>query len=207
MAKQSPAIPEPELPEIPRYNPANYDGEQGWEALAQEADDVLGYDQAKDELFDALEGVPFIITRLTFRPGIVRPDGSQGYFAWAETVIAPKNVLERRRVDLSRLPFEPLDHVGWVDGSTGIYRQLVSYLEAKKFIVLPEGPADGKMGESRFDVPITEWTDIRSGDLRFTATGDAIYIVDIRLNCKRGIRRSEYQNDYTETGSVTRYIA
>ena len=206
MTKGTPAIPDPDLPEVPRYNPVDYDGESGWEKLVSEADNVLGYDQAKDELFDALEGVPFIITRLTFRPGIVRPDGSQGYFAWAETVIAPKTMLERKRIDVGRLPFDPGDHVGWVDGSTGIYRQLVAYLEAKHYVTLPEGPADGKMGESRFDVPIPEWPDIHVGAIQYTTSGDAVYQADIRLFCKRGIRRSEYDNNYTNTGSVTRYI-
>lgn len=197
---------EPEFPEIPRYDPATYPGDVGWESLLSEADEVLGYDLAKEELFDALEGVPFMITRVTLRPGITRNNVKANYTS-AECVIAPEATLKRRRVNMETMPFEPGELVLFNDGSTGIHRQIVQYLEAKKFISLPEGPDGGKMGESRFDVPVAEWTDIRYGELRFTEQGDAVYTADIRLFCKRGIRRSEYDNDYTETGSVTRYLA
>src|SRR5690348_1760549 len=54
---ESPVEPERFDPNVPN----------AWEVAVQDADVPLGHDLAKSEILDALEGVPFLITRLTFR--------------------------------------------------------------------------------------------------------------------------------------------
>jgi hypothetical protein len=184
-----------------RYNPVT----DSWDTLLQEADEVLGHDLAKDEILDALENVPFLITRVTFRPSDM---GIRKNYVTCECVVASRDLLERRRVNLATLPFDPGDHIVFNDGSTGIYRQIVAYLYGKGFIALPDPVvANGKAGESSFDLPPDKWADMHAGELRYTPTGDAIYIADVRILAKRGIRISDgYENEWTKDGK-TRYLA
>jgi len=185
-------------------------GMESWEDLRQGADQVQGSDLAKDALLDALSGVPFLIYRLTTRPGIVRRtksgDIKQFDYVSCEIVLADETEMKRRRIDLANLPFSPGDQVVFNDGSTGIWRQVVAYLHARGFIVLPEGPTGGPTGESIYDLPVTDWTDIKHGELQYDVQGNAIYIADVRLLCPRGLRISEYTNEFNPDGSKTRYL-
>ena len=205
MATKSPAkssdAPEVTFREPAPYNPVS----DSWDDLTQGADEILGHDLAKDEILDALEGVPFMITRLTFRTSDV---GNRKNYVTCECVIAPRELLERRRVNLATLPFDAGDHVVFNDGSTGIYRQMVAYLHAKGFIALPDPVVqNGKAGESSYDLSPSEWADVNAGDMRYTESGEAIYIADVRILAKRGIRVSDgYENEWTKDGK-TRYLA
>jgi hypothetical protein len=187
---------------IPAYLPGT-----DWDAEVSRADAVAGHDLAKDDLLDALVGVPFMITRLTFRKGMKRKDGVQAAYASCETVIGSDQALRRRRVNMQDLPFEPGGQVIFNDGSTGIYRQVVEYLAAKGMISLPEGATKGAYGESIFDTPPIGWTEVHDGELTFDDDGWADYAVNIRLVCPRGLRVSEYENEYNPNGSKTRYLA
>lgn len=176
-----------------------------WDSLYAESDVVRGYDLAKDKLFDALTGVPFVITRVTFRRGKVR-DKRQFAYVSCETMIAPESVLAKRRVNIADLPFDPGALVVFNDGSTGIYRQIVAYLEARGFITLPEGPDNGPHGTVRFDCPPSEWAEIHAGEASTDEDGFFTYTANIRLACPRGLRLSTYENDYNPDGSTTRYL-
>lgn len=181
-------------------------GAEDWESTS---DQVAGHDLAKDQLLDALVNVPFKVTALTFRRGTKKPgvEWDPAYVS-CETVIAPEHVLKRRRVDMSMMPFEPDSQVVFNDGSTGIYRQIVAYLAAKGIISIPETlPEAGGYGETRYDLPPSEWSEIHAGELTYSDDGFAEYVVSIRLTCPRGLRLSEYENDYNPSGNKTRYLA
>lgn len=202
-----------------RYNPAVDD----WDSMAGEAHTVMGYDLAKDELADELAGVDFLITRLIFRPGVVRKVGTEKkQFAYvsAEAVINP--VLNLKKVNigrkgselpeiqsLSELPFGPGDHVVINDGSTGIYRQCTQYLESTGLIRIGSKlPEQGEMGECRYDLPPSDWEATSDAiQYRIAANGTETHTADIRLRCPRGLRISRYDNEYTngET-ATTRYL-
>jgi len=212
--------------QVSRYNPALND----WNSLIAEADEILGYELAKDELADELVGIPFIVTRMQFRPGVNRPTGEmkdgkpvlkQGAYCTFECVLAPEFNLTRINVarsgsglgkllTLEVVPFGPGEHVVLNDGSTGLYRQGVEYLAAKGYIVLPEPiVATGPMGMCSYDLIPDEWQDIRAGEIRYDEDGFGLYEVQVRLFAKRGLRLSEYENEYTAPGeqAKTRYFA
>jgi hypothetical protein len=203
-----PDAPVIQMPE--RYNPAVHD----WGTLIEGADTVLGADLVSGtenwELFDALQGVPFMITRVVYRPSDFGGATEANYVS-CEAVLAPASILVRKHVDLSTLPFDPGGMVIFNDGSTGIARQITEYLHAAGYIVVvPDGTdlqPGGKKGESSFDLPVSKWAHIRAGDMRFGPDGQPAYSADVRLNCPRGIRISEgYENAYTKDGK-TRYLA
>lgn len=187
------------------------------------ADEAEGRELVKDERTDELAGptndkgrrgpgVPFVITRLTFRKGLPDPKVKGRYFAYVscEAVVADVPYLESRKLSLDWSHFRPGDHIVFNDGSTGIYRQVVEYLATKQYITLPEGPAGGPKGESRYDLPPGEWVDVNVGALSRGEVGSVdegfdTYQVDVRLFCPRGLRLSDYESEFGE--ATTRYIA
>lgn len=195
--KASTELANPATQEVEAFDPSTFD----WDTLIQSADVVAGADLAKDELKLALVGIPFVATRVVFRPGAARKS-----YVSTELVIGSADVLKRRRIDMSTLPWEPGQSVVFNDGSTGVRRQLAQYLEAKGWITLPDGPEGGKLGESKYDVPPEEWVDITNGEIYFDENGRGIYTANIRLSCPRGLRKSEYTNDENPDGSVTCYF-
>lgn len=190
---------EPAAQKFDRYDPVS----MSWDDLASTAHEVLGADLAKDELMDALVGVPFIITRVTFRRGIKR-NGYQAAYVSCEAVIAPESELRKRRVNLDNLPFAPGGSVVFNDGSTGIYRQVVAYLRAAGFITLPDGPEEGESGVSIYDLAPADWTAVNIGELGADSDGFTTYDANIRLKCPRGLRLSTYTNDAGD--AKTRYF-
>lgn len=184
--------------EIEPYNPAV----DTWDALIQSADETIGYELISGEAADKLIGVPHLITRVIFREGILRKGETyKDDYVSCEAVVAPEEVIKQRhvrgRLNVSEISVDPGEHIVYNDGSTGIYRQIVKYLAAKGLIELPEGPDAGGKGESRYDLPRSQWIE---GEEAATEG------INIRLYCPRGLRYSEYSNEYTEDGK-TRYIA
>lgn len=207
--------------------PQPYTGQESWDELRAGSDEVLGYDLAKNELLDALVGVPFMVTQMSFRPGITRKTESgdkQFAFVSAECVIAPASELRLPKINAARetaklprletladLPFGADEHVVFNDGSTGIYRQMVQYLNSKGYITLvKDGESvitNGRIGETSLDLPPGDWADVHAGHMQFDLDGFGLYSVHVRLFCPRGLRLSKYQNEYNPDGSQTRYIA
>jgi hypothetical protein len=200
---------------VPVYQPS-----EDWETLLASADEILGYDLAKDETADDLVGVPFLLTKVIFRPGVMR-DGKRMAYVSCECRVGP--ALDLRKVNIgreaSRLPkitdldvlaFGPDSHVVFNDGSTGVYRQIVKYLWSRKFIALKDPVIEaGSYGETSFDIPPGGWAGIATGETTTIGEGKDIftgYVADIRLFCPRGLRNSLYENEYTQTGR-TRYLA
>jgi hypothetical protein len=206
-------IEQPSTP--PVYQPG-----MDWQELITGADEILGYDLARDETADDLVGVPFMLTRVQFRPGVLREKERQSYVS-CEARIAPAldlRLINTRREgsrlqrisDLDMLAFGPDSHVVFNDGSTGVYRQLVKYLFSRKYITLSEPVIEaGSYGETSFDLPPGRWTAINQGATFPIGEGKDVftgYVADILLYCPRGLRLSLYENDYTQTGK-TRYLA
>lgn len=196
---------------IPVYQPG-----EDWESLVTAADEIIGYDLARDETADDLVGVPFLLVGVTFRPGVMRDKERQAYVS-CEARIAPHldlRLINSRRegsrlgklTDLEALAFGPDSHVVFNDGSTGVYRQVVKYLAAKGYINLAEPVIEaGSYGESSFDQPPSRWAAADQGSATFDPDGFMGYSAAIRLYCPRGLRLSLYENDYTQTGK-TRYL-
>jgi hypothetical protein len=197
--------------QLPVYQPG-----QDWETLIGEADEILGYDLARDETADDLVGVPFAITRVIFRPGVLR-DGERAAYISCECIVSPNldlRVINGRRegsrlprlADLDSLAFGPDSHVVFNDGSTGVYRQIVKYLATKGYIELKSPIVEaGNYGETSFDSAPGGWANVIAGESKFDADGFMDYDASIRLYCPRGLRLSIYENDYTQTGK-TRYL-
>lgn len=182
--------------------------ESYWADVTHGADRVDGADLEKGS---NLVGVPFCITRAVFRQGDFLNQGITGWYVSLESVIAPATEIARayrrgRIPDGTQLTVEPGEDVVFNEGGTGVYRQIVAYLEAKKLITLPEGPEQGKYGDSRYDTLPPEWQVADSADVSLDSeTGKPSVSFDIRLLCPRGLRESEYENEYTKQG-VTRYL-
>lgn len=211
LEKQSPTTPDA----IPDYIP----GKQSWDELVSESSQVIGYDLVKDELLDDMVGVPFLIIKATFTRGIMR----QGIAyvpakVSCECITAPD--LNLRKINMARktndLPLvddiedlpEPNSMFVFNDGSTGIYRQIVEFLESSGRIVLPEGNRNGKMGQSILDLPPSQWARILDeNEFWLDDEGFMRYQGNMRLYCPRGVRLSKYENEYNPDGSKTRYLA
>jgi len=196
---------------VPVYQPG-----ENWESLIESSDEILGYDLARDETADDLVGVPFAITRVQFRPGVIRDKVQQAYVSIECRVSDNLDVrlINTRRessrlnklAGLESLAFGPGSHVIFNDGSTGVYRQIVKYLYTKQYIALaPPVVEAGTYGECSFDKPPSQWAGFTHGDEYADDKGFVGYMADIRLYCPRGLRNSLYENDYTQTGK-TRYL-
>jgi hypothetical protein len=200
-------------PSVPVYQPG-----EDWQSLVEHSDEILGYDLARDETADDLVGVPFLITRVQFRPGVMRDKVQQAYVTCEVRITDTLDIrLINTRRESSQLPklsgleslaFGPGSHVVFNDGSTGVYRQIVKYLYTKQYITLPVPIVEaGTYGECTFDRPPSQWAGFTHGEIYDDPkTKFAGYVADIRLYCPRGLRNSLYENDYTQTGSKTRYL-
>src|SRR6266536_3497131 len=97
---------------------------ESWDEAIQGADTVLGRELTKDEIFDKLVGVPFLITGIITYPGkglYERADGTKvgrDFFTF-EARLAPANIMQQRRVNLDDLlPLEPNSLIVFNDSST-----------------------------------------------------------------------------------------
>jgi hypothetical protein len=194
---------------------------------SEEADDVEGYDLVKDKALFALVGVPFRIFTITYRAGIQQKGIEwKNDYASAELRVAPGIVLARqidrimsrrtgKLITDARAIADPGEQLVVNDGSTGFYRQCSQYLEAKGIITVPDTlPADGGKNECRYDLPASYFVisddAIRDGtaEVRFGLDGEQITVFRVELRCSRGLRYSDYKNEFTDDdGAITWYIA
>lgn len=180
--------------------------------MVEDAVEVQGNQLVKDELADELVGIPFLITKVTFRKGVKDPANKDRTFAYVscEAVVADEAFLARRKINLEDRPFLPGDHIVLNDGSTGIYRQVVAVLESQGYITLPEGPVAGEKGQTRFDAPPAEWVghDVgvtEMGEVDSKEAGFLGYTADVRIFAPRGLRLSNYTSEFGD--AKTRYLA
>jgi|SRR6266851_2987181 len=174
-----------------------------------DADEVEGYDLLKDDALYQVVGVPFMVTRAVFRDGIQRKGNeTRDDYVSIEIRVAPQIAWDISRITQRRRALElpdgtPVAHADEQlvlnDGSTGLYRQIVQYLAAKGMITLPNGDEEGEKGDSIFDLPRSEWQE---------GADEGTKGFDIKLRCSRGLRFSDYKNQYTgDDEARTWYIA
>jgi len=178
-------------------------------------DVVEGSDLESDK--EMLVGVPFIITKVFFRDGKFLRHGQSfpDDFVSIELVTAPADnplwkKVERKREAFPGIPTEtdvmPNEQIVINDSSTGIKRQIVSYLHDKKLITVttpesdykeaaPRGLSDlsGELGTNAFDA---------NRNLLLEGAEAAEKGISVRLKCPRGLRVSTYENDYTPEGKT-----
>jgi hypothetical protein len=191
---------------------APYQGET-WEQMTDDSVTVAGADL---ETGDQLIGVPFAIFAATFRPGdFMGQDGIKHDYVSLEVLTGDEAAFKKAR-KRNRIPADVETEPGEVlvinEAGTGLRRQIVAIMESWGWIQLPEGTAEGKFRESRLDSDYWEWNYSerfaeRTGGLRFGPDGlPAPIRTDVRIHAPRGLRVSEYENDYTKSGR-TRYFA
>lgn len=187
--------------QVPEHNPLL----EEWNSLLAESDQAVGSELITEDALDKLMKVPFVIVSVTYRDGVKRMgmDYRDDYVS-CEAIVAPEPVLVQKvrmgRLKLADISVEPSERILFNDGSTGIYREITRYLHEKGIIRLPEPIVEtGGKGESSFDLPRSRWE---------TGSEAATSGIAIRLHCPRGLRFSEYENEYTADGSraKTRYI-
>jgi hypothetical protein len=196
-----------EIARLPEWTP--YTG-QTWDELVQDAAVSPGADLVKGDL---LIGVPFVTTSVTFRIGDYADAVTRlkGPYASIEIVTGDAasfaRALKRGRID-DACPIDPLEELIFNEGGTGVYRQAVAAWEDLGWIVLPDGQREGVHGASNLDTPLSEWLISNGAPVTVGADGEGnpVYSAATRLYCKRGLRVSEYENDYTKEGR-TRYFA
>jgi hypothetical protein len=197
------------VPTVTPGVPGIYQGES-WEILTADAHEVFGADLEKG---DQLVGVPMCLIMATFRRGDITNvnTGEKGFYVSLDTIIAPPKDLERayRRNKITAENYDlltPGEHLVFNEGGTGVYRQIVAYLEATDRIkITSELPAEGGYGESRHDISPENWQVDQSAEFKRGDDGQFAVAFSIRLLCPRGLRASDYENEYTKSGR-TRYI-
>jgi len=181
-----------------------------WESLTTGADEIQGADLEKGA---QLIGVPMCLIGATFQQGDYVQNGVTGWYVSLETVIGPQAEIDRayrrnRIPDDIAVP-EPGERLVFNEGGTGVYRQIVEYLEAKGLIrINSDAPKNGPWGECRYDILPSEWDvreDIAASVTKIKPDGTRVLSFPIRLLCPRGLRSSEYTNEYTKQG-ITRYL-
>lgn len=192
------------------FFPARYAGES-WVTLAGESREIFGADLEKGDL---LIGVPFCAIEFTYRPGIVNVrTGDMMFYVSIDIITGPSEDIARA-IRRGRIPeanagmIEPGEHLVFNEGGTGVYRQTVAYLEdTGRIQIKGDLPKEGRYGESRYDIPPSKWNVNEDGtDFRADDAGNPTLGFPVRILCPRGLRVSNYENEYSKS-AVTRYLA
>lgn len=152
-----------------------------------------------------LEGIPFAVVEITIRDGVPR-DGKPTNYASLCVVTADVATLTHRiRSGFLKADWPLSPNTTYVinDGSTGLYRQTIAFLQDIKLIDIgPIGKeTGGELGQSPYDRPRDEW-------VRGKEEAEAGFHGRPLWLCPRGLRRSEYTNEKTgSNGATTWYIA
>ena len=194
---------------VPGSNPPALWAGGTWEDLTRDAYEVFGADL---EAGAQLIGVPMCLIMATFRLGdYADKNGVKGFYVSLDTIIGPQEeiarAIRRKRIPDDVTPPEPGEHLVFNEGGTGVYRQIVSYLEETRLIKITSAlPREGAYGESRLDIPPSDWEVDDTAEFRKSDDGKLSLAFSFRILCPRGLRSSEYANDYSKA-AVTRYIA
>lgn len=128
-----------------------------------------------------LLGVPHVITRVTYRPGIddkdyVSVEATLGDYAALSHAVLRKWIPNVATVD--DLVFDPEERIVYNDGSTGIRRQLTMILHNAGIINV--GPVEDGFS---YDRPYTEWESFNQvGKMNNESGDDKIEVPDIQHN-------------------------
>jgi hypothetical protein len=163
-----------------------------WDRANANAAEVQGYTlvggKENERTLKLLEDVPFVIERVTFRPGDIIPEGQE----------EPRDYVS---IECLVHPFHahkfPRAHVVFNDGSTGIYRQIVKALVLRDMVsVSEELPEDGEANSTRYDTSFSNPAEGEAGHVSF----------ELALRCPEGLRASDYKTA-RGTDATTWYLA
>lgn len=199
----SPVVPAVVAAQFPTTAPAD-----DFMRLIDGADVAEGYALEKQK--ENLVGLPFVVTRLTFREGIPQDKGkTRSNYVSAECMVANGAMLAEA-VSRGRLAAEvaalyrPMETVVYNDGSTGIVRHFVSYCHSKGLITVPPGEESGPAGTTRYDVIRDSWELSDACKVSTDKNDRSVIAVPVKLFCPRGLRKSDYASDYGD--ATTFYI-
>lgn len=185
---------------------------RAWDQV-EEFDRIEGFDLEKDKM--ELVGVPFVITKVTYREGAYMEKGESipVDYVSLELVTAPPGLYDvkvpknRRRYAEFGLPIEseigPGEEIVINDSSTGIKRQIAWYLHSSGRVTIAEdlsrtdSTLEGSAGQSAYDLDPAQW---------FKGSAEGREGIEVRLLCKRGLRFSRYSNDFVPE-ATTFYLA
>lgn len=169
---------------------------------------IPGFGLVSDK--DQLIGVPHAIIGVTFQMPVkdkAAPAGERDYVTLRAIVADQAHLdeaVERRWIPAGKPPFKPGELICYNDGSTGIRRDVVKILQ--NFGLIEVGHEDEP---NRFDLPWTMWNSFsqfaEQGENtvpEFSTNHQGNLFV---LKVGRGLRKSEYSNDYAEN-AVTYYL-
>lgn len=186
--------------------------------------DLAIFDSAQTDLFDGdrfaagyslpgftevdkawLVGIPHRITCVTYWV----PKMGFGHVS-LECVVGNARMIERA-MRKNKVPDSALGNDGhplvdaeeaivYSDGGTGVRRQVTAILNTFGLINVGDGPDEGKMGESRFDRPWTEWQHIGKstrgqGDVQVPSIRTNHAGEPLGINVNGGLIDSDYTND------------
>jgi hypothetical protein len=188
------------------------------DAVSQ-ADEVpsVGFDidLIKEDRLKDLVNVPFLVVGGTFRNKISEK-GEMTDFVTIICVLADENTLLKRKISLNGKSVIAGSIFGINDGSTGLRRQMVSYLHKNGYIDInpanKEFTEGGGRGLSDYDQLVNDWADHKIGDLesKEDKKGNLLYTWDFKLPnglvANNGLRLSTYKGAYGKT-VTTKYLA
>lgn len=194
---------------MPASVPAMYRGED-WNTLVAESRHVFGADLEKGDL---LIGVPMCLIMATYRRGdYVDRTGTKGYYVSLDAITGDEEefgkAIRRKRIPEENLGLVgPGEHLVFNEGGTGVYRQITAFLEETGRIkITSELPKEGAYGDTRYDVSPAEWDVDDSAELKHDEeSGSLALAFSIRLLCPRGLRSSDYANEWSKQAR-TRYL-
>lgn len=197
----------------PSTAPASY-----YESLSAGAFVVDSGELIKNEDLGRLFKVPFVITAVAYRKGDIVQKGETepgAYVSITATIADEPTLLKLHkfgRINLDELPFMPEESIVFNDGSTGVKRQITEFLHVQQYIQVAEPDhivIGGASGASSFDLPPHKWANVSErGTYVLDEDGFGLYDVTLetRLHCRRGLRPSNYSNEYAKD-ATTWYLA
>lgn len=187
-------------------------------SLANSAFVVDSGELVEHDNLSTLIKVPFVITHVAYRKGDIVQKGETepGSYVSVTATIADEATLLKLakfgRIDFDAIPFMPEESIVFNDGSTGVKRQITEFLHGQQYITVAEGSElviGGASGASSFDLPPHRWANVSErGTFQLDDDGFGLYEVklDIPIHCRRGLRPSQYSNEYAKD-ATTYYLA
>lgn len=182
-------------------------GQMSFAQLRDQATAIVSEAQLEQDKLRLL-GVPFVATRLTFRPGITDAAGNLNDYVSVEAVIGGEpelaEALRRGWIPnasgvIADLPFRPNEKVVFNDGSTGVRRQFVTLLWKLGLIEI-----EGVAGDAAiFDTPYFGWKSFSQHSLMNGEGDEKLTVPDftegsngtpLAIFADHGLRLSEFPN-------------
>lgn len=196
------------------------EGQVDFASAMADADEIpaaggLDLELISGERLNELKGVPFLIVAGAFRERLDKKGQKQDFVTLA-AIIPDELTLKKRHVSLEGKSIMPGMIIGFNDGSTGVRRQIVSYLHGNGYIkVVGDGVEvieSGSRDVCTYDKLVGEWNGHFQGELgeKVTKDGEILYTWEFKLEkglmANRGLRTSSYGGRNNDE-NTTKYLA